>query len=156
MQSYGSPALDASALLIPRLGFLPAQDPRVRGTVRAMGGLDGGGFLRRYVSGGDGVHAVDGMSGREGAFVACTLWYADALAATGHPEQALEAFERVLGVRNDVGLLAEQWDPDAGRQLGNAPQAFSHLALVETAFALSAPPSRTTGGGGRPGVGRPG
>nr|WSY50026.1 glycoside hydrolase family 15 protein [Streptomyces sp. NBC_00886] len=156
VQSYGSPALDASALLIPRLGFLPAQDPRVRGTVRAMGGLDGGGFLRRYVSGGDGVHAVDGMSGREGAFVACTLWYADALAATGHPEQALEAFERVLGVRNDVGLLAEQWDPDAGRQLGNAPQAFSHLALVETAFALSAPPSRTTGGGGRPGVGRPG
>lgn len=138
VQSYGSPALDASALLIPRLGFLPARDPRVRGTVGAMRGLDDGGFLRRYAPGGDGVHGVDGMPGREGAFVACTLWYADVLAVTGNAEQARETFERVLGVRNDVGLLAEQWDPDAGRQLGNAPQAFSHIALAETAFALSA------------------
>ena len=132
VQSYGSPALDASALLMPRLGFLPARDERVRGTVRAMRRLQHGGFLRRYAKNGDGVH------GSEGAFVSCSLWYADALAATGHAEQAREAFERVLAVRNDVGLLSEQWDPNAGRQLGNAPQAFSHIALVETAFHLSA------------------
>ena len=136
VQSYGSPALDASGLLIPRLGFLPASDERVRGTVRAMRGLGHGGFVRRYAPDGPGA---DGMPGREGAFVACSLWYADALAATGHPRQAREAFERVLAIRNDVGLLAEQWDPGAGRQLGNAPQACSHIALVETAFALSAP-----------------
>jgi len=142
VQSYGSTDLDASALLIPRLGFLPARDPRVRGTVQAMGGLDDAGFLHRYAPGGAGTHGVDGMHGREGAFVACTLWYADALAATGRTAQAREAFERVLAVRNDVGLLSEQWDPDAGRQLGNAPQAFSHIALAETAFALSATPPR--------------
>jgi GH15 family glucan-1,4-alpha-glucosidase len=82
------------------------------------------------------------MHGHEGAFVACSLWYAEALAASGHAEQAREAFERVLAVRNDVGLLSEQWDPDVGRQMGNAPQAFSHIALAETAFALSAAPSR--------------
>jgi GH15 family glucan-1,4-alpha-glucosidase len=134
VQAYGSPALDASALLMPRLGFLPAGDERVRGTVRAMRRLHHGGFVRRYDAGGDG----DGMSGPEGAFVACSLWYAHALAATGHVDQAREVFERVLAIRNDVGLLSEQWDPDAGRQLGNAPQAFSHIALVETAFALSA------------------
>ncbi len=138
VQSYGSPALDASALLMSRLGFLPARDPRIRSTVRAMHGLGDGGFVRRYAQGRRGVHDVDGMPGREGAFVSCSLWYAHALAAVGHPEQAREAFERVLAVRNDVGLLSEQWDPAAGRQLGNAPKAFSHIALVETAFALSA------------------
>lgn len=143
VQSYGSTGLDASALLIPRVGFLPARDPRVHGTVRAMRRLDDRGFLHRYAPGSAGTHGVDGMHGREGAFVACSLWYADALAATGHTELACEAFERVLGVRNDVGLLSEQWDPDAGRQLGNAPEAFSHIALVETAFALSAAPSRS-------------
>ncbi|MEU8752856.1 glycoside hydrolase family 15 protein [Streptomyces chartreusis] len=137
VQSYGSRTLDASALLIPRLGFLPARDERVRGTVRAVRRLRSGGFVRRYAADGDGMHEVDGLPGREGAFVACSLWYADALAATSHPEQARETFERVLAIRNDVGLLAEQWDPDAGRQLGNAPQAFSHIALIETAFALS-------------------
>jgi GH15 family glucan-1,4-alpha-glucosidase len=138
VQSYGSPVLDASALLMPRLGFLPARDERVRGTVRAMRRLHHDGFVRRYAQDGRGVHRVDGLHGREGAFVGCSLWYADALAATGHIGQAREVFERVLTVRNDVGLLSEQWDPDAGRQLGNAPQAFSHIALVETAFALSA------------------
>ncbi|NUS30600.1 MAG: glycoside hydrolase family 15 protein, partial [Streptomyces sp.] len=129
---------DASALLIPRLGFLPAGDERVRATVRAMRGLTHGGFVRRYAPDGPGAHAVDGARGAEGTFVACTLWYADALAATGQPARAREEFERVLAVRNDVGLLSEQWDPDAGRQLGNTPQAFSHIALVETAFALTA------------------
>ncbi|MGW2571426.1 glycoside hydrolase family 15 protein [Streptomyces sp. NPDC001537] len=138
VQSYGSSALDASVLLMPRFGFLPAHDRRMRGTVRAMRRLDLGGFVRRYASDGDGVHEVDGVHGAEGAFVSCSLWYADALAATGHVEQARDLFERVLAVRNDVGLLSEQWDPDAGRQLGNAPKAFSHIALVETAFALRA------------------
>lgn len=136
VQSYGSSSLDASALLIPRLGFLPPGDERVRDTVAAMRGLHHQGFLRRYAPNGSGVHSVDGMPGSEGTFVACSLWYAEALAATGHLEEARETFERVLGVRNDVGLLAEQWDPQEHRQLGNAPQAFSHIALVETAFAL--------------------
>ncbi|MEV0977388.1 glycoside hydrolase family 15 protein [Streptomyces sp. NPDC049915] len=142
VQSYGSTALDATALLMPRLGFLPAQDPRVRSTVRALGALEEDGFLHRYAPGDEGVHPVDGMAGREGAFVSCSLWHADTLAATGHVLKARETFERVLAVRNDVGLLAEQWDPAAGRHLGNAPMAVSHLALVETAFALSAAPSR--------------
>ncbi|MFI6436674.1 glycoside hydrolase family 15 protein [Streptomyces sp. NPDC050759] len=137
VQSYGSSALDASALLMSRVGFLPTRDERVRGTVRAMRGLEHGGFVRRYAQGGAGLHEVDGLHGDEAAFVACSLWYADALAATGRPRRARELFERVLGVRNDVGLLAEQWDPGAGRQLGNTPQASSHIALVETAFALS-------------------
>ncbi|MFF4536064.1 glycoside hydrolase family 15 protein [Streptomyces aureus] len=137
VQSYGSSELDASALLISRLGFLSPADERVRGTVRAMRELSHGGFVRRYAPDGHGVHGVDGMPGSEGAFVACSLWYADALATTGHRAEATEVFERVLGIRNDLGLLSEQWDPDAGRQLGNAPQAFSHLALVETAFLLS-------------------
>ncbi|MDT9694990.1 glycoside hydrolase family 15 protein [Streptomyces sp. P17] len=137
VQAYGSPALDASALLLPKVGFLPAGDARVRGTVHAMGGLAEGGFLRRYAHGGPGMHEVDGLPGHEGTFVSCSLWYADALAATGRATEARESFERVLAVRNDVGLLSEQWDPAAGRQLGNAPQAFSHLALAETAFALA-------------------
>ncbi|MFF7639461.1 glycoside hydrolase family 15 protein [Streptomyces canus] len=141
VQCYGSSALDASALLIPRLGFLPDTDERVRGTVRAMRQLNHGGFVRRYDSDGGAVHGPDGIRGPEGTFVSCSLWYAQGLAATGHPQQAREAFERVLAIRNDVGLLAEQWDPDAGRQLGNAPQAFSHVALVETAFALSSAPT---------------
>src|SRR5690606_20420867 len=131
--SCGWSALDAPALLIPRRGFLPPGDERVRGTVRAMERLRHGGFVRRYTPDGDGDDA-------EGAFVSCSLWYADALAATGRTGQAREAVERVLGSRNDVGLLAEQSDPGTGRQLGNAPQAFSHLALVNTAFALSPAP----------------
>ncbi|MFE0677747.1 glycoside hydrolase family 15 protein [Streptomyces sp. NPDC058867] len=143
VQAYGSPALDASALLLPKVRFLPAADPRVRATVRAMSGLDEGGFLRRYARAGRGVHEVDGMPGREGAFVSCSLWYADALAATGRTAEARETFERVLDVRNDVGLLAEQWDPALGRQLGNAPQASSHIALAESAFALAGTASPT-------------
>ncbi|MET8506954.1 glycoside hydrolase family 15 protein [Streptomyces sp. NPDC004787] len=136
-QYYGSRRVDATALLIPRLGFLPAHDPRVLGTVRAMAGLDDHGFLRRYdeVTNGE-AHEVDGLPGTEGAFLACTFWYADALALTGRPAEARTAFERVLDVRNDVGLLAEEWDPAAGRQLGNMPQALSHVALVNTAFTL--------------------
>ncbi|MFD7321597.1 glycoside hydrolase family 15 protein [Streptomyces sp. NPDC059875] len=137
VQYYGARRIDATALLIPRLGFLPATDPRVLSTVRAMGRLDDGGFLRRYadVSNGE-VHEVDGLAGAEGAFVACTFWYADALAMTGRQTEARDVFERVLDVRNDVGLLAEEWDPHTRRQLGNMPQALSHVALVNTAFTL--------------------
>ncbi|MFF3615442.1 glycoside hydrolase family 15 protein [Streptomyces sp. NPDC002580] len=142
VQSYGSSALDASALLIPRLGFLPVDDDRVRGTVAAMRELMHGGFVRRYAHNGQGVHGVDGLRGSEGTFVACSLWYADALAQTGNLEAAREVFERVLAIRSDIGLLSEQWDPDTGRQLGNTPQAFSHIALVETAFLLSEPQPR--------------
>jgi GH15 family glucan-1,4-alpha-glucosidase len=130
VQVYGSPDLDASALLMPGLGFLPADDTRVRDTVRAVRTLMRGGFMRRY--------AGDGVPGAEGAFVSCSLWYANALAATGETGEAYDVFERVLSIRNDVGLLSEQWDPDQRRQLGNAPQAFSHIALVETALALQA------------------
>lgn len=134
VQSYGASGLDSSALLIPRVGFLPGRDERVRGTVRALARLGHGGFLRRFDEDGSGPGRP---AGSDGAFVSCSLWYADALAATGRRQQAREVFDRVLAVRNDVGLLSEQWDPDAGRQLGNAPKAFSHVALVETAFGLS-------------------
>jgi GH15 family glucan-1,4-alpha-glucosidase len=144
VQSYGAPGLDASALLMPRLGFLPARDPRMLCTVREMRRLEHGGFLRRYTPDDGGADGLDGLDGGEGAFVTCSLWYADALAATGRSEEAQDAFERVLAVRNDVGLLSEQWDPDAGRQLGNTPQAFSHIALVETALALSSASSAST------------
>ncbi|MEU4080065.1 glucoamylase [Streptomyces venezuelae] len=136
-QSYGSHQIDATALLIPRLGFLSPQDPRVLGTVRAMARLDDHGFLRRYGDARDGgTHQLDDLGGAEGAFVACTFWYADALAVTGRRDEARTVFERVLDIRNDVGLLAEEWDPVAGRQLGNMPQALSHVALVNTAFTL--------------------
>ncbi|MEU6537909.1 glycoside hydrolase family 15 protein [Streptomyces sp. NPDC047000] len=144
VQSSGCRGLDATALLMPRLGFLPARDPRVRGTVLAVGReLEHGGLLHRYAPArhGTGTHPVDGLPGPEGVHPACTLWYADALAATGSAAEAREAFERVLAVRNDVGLLAEQWDPGTGRQLGNIPHAVSHAALADTAFTLSRAPS---------------
>ncbi|WUH94167.1 glycoside hydrolase family 15 protein [Streptomyces sp. NBC_00433] len=134
-QSYGSVELDAATLLIPQVGFLPATDPRVIGTVEAVRReLDHGGFVRRYSPEANGV---DGLPGSEGAFLACSFWLADALHAIGRTDEARELFERLLAVRNDVGLLAEEWDPVAGRQLGNYPQAFSHVGLVNTALALS-------------------
>ncbi|MPY42570.1 glycoside hydrolase family 15 protein, partial [Streptomyces phyllanthi] len=133
-QSYGSRELDASLLLIPQLGFLPPDDPRVVGTVDAIRAeLGHDGLLRRYSS--DGA-AVDGLPGQEGAFVVCSFWLADALHLTGRTEEARELFERLVGLTNDVGLLAEEYDPVAGRQLGNFPQAFSHIGLVGTAFTL--------------------
>lgn len=133
-QYYGSPGLDAATLLIPAVGFLPPSDPRVTGTVDAVRReLDHGGFVRRYDPG----HGEDGLPGGEGAFLVCSFWLADALLATGRRAEARELFERLLALRNDVGLLAEQWDPAAGRQLGNYPQAFSHVGLVNTARALS-------------------
>ncbi|MEU6147291.1 glycoside hydrolase family 15 protein [Streptomyces sp. NPDC047081] len=134
VQSYGSRELDAALLLIPRVGFLPPDDPRVVGTVDAIRAeLDHGGFLRRYST--DGT-TVDGLPGEEGTFLVCSFWLADALHMTGRRKEARELFERLLGLANDVGLLSEEYDPVQGRQLGNFPQAFSHIGLVNTALAL--------------------
>ncbi|MFD5742088.1 glycoside hydrolase family 15 protein [Streptomyces massasporeus] len=134
-QSYGSRELDAALLLIPRVGFLPPDDPRVIGTIDAVREelAHGGGFLRRY-STDDGE--VDGLPGGEGAFLVCSFWLADALYMTGRTKEARELFERLAGLANDVGLLAEEFDPVTGRHLGNFPQAFSHIGLVNTALAL--------------------
>ncbi|GAB1334883.1 glycoside hydrolase family 15 protein [Streptomyces sp. E-15] len=133
-QYYGSRELDAALLLIPRVGFLPADDPRVVGTVDAIrDDLGHGGFLRRYDTE-DSV--IDGLPSGEGAFLACSFWLADALHLTGRREEARELFERLVGLCNDVGLLAEEYDPVDGCQLGNFPQAFSHIGLVNTALTL--------------------
>ncbi|MGW2395229.1 glycoside hydrolase family 15 protein [Kitasatospora sp. NPDC001664] len=137
VQAYGERELDAATLLLAKYGFLPAEDPRVVRTVDAVrSGLDHGGFVRRYRTGPDGLPGSDGLAGPEGAFLACSFWLADALTATGRREQARELFERVLALTNDLGLLAEEYDPRTGHQLGNAPQAFTHVGLVNTAFAL--------------------
>ncbi|WP_328934527.1 MULTISPECIES: glycoside hydrolase family 15 protein [unclassified Streptomyces] len=134
-QYYGSQELDAALLLIPRFGFLPADDPRVVGTVDAVReALGHDGFVRRYDTAAD--TPVDGLPGDEGAFLACSFWLVDALQMTGRRKEARVLFERLVGLANDVGLLAEEYDPVAGRQLGNFPQAFSHIGLVNTALAL--------------------
>ena len=133
-QSYGSKALDASVLLIPQVGFLPPDDPRVAGTVDAVQReLSHNGFLRRYDVGA----TADGVSGDEGAFLICSFWLADSLAMIGREGEARALYDRLVALRNDVGLLAEEYDPVAGRMLGNFPQAFSHLGLVNTAWHLS-------------------
>ncbi|NGO09102.1 glycoside hydrolase family 15 protein [Streptomyces sp. HC44] len=133
-QFYGSRELDASLLLIPRLGFLPPDDPRVVGTIDAVRDeLGHDGFLRRYTSE---QTVIDGLPGREGAFLVCSFWLADALHMTGRTKEARELFERLVALCNDVGLLSEEYDPVRGRQLGNFPQAFSHIGLVGTALAL--------------------
>ncbi|MEV7564464.1 glycoside hydrolase family 15 protein [Streptomyces tanashiensis] len=135
-QAYGSHELDAATLLIPQVGFLPPDDPRVVGTVDAVRDeLMHGGFLRRYSPGST---AVDGLPGQEGTFLVCSFWLADALRLTGRTEEARALFERLVALTNDVGLLAEEYDPVSGRQLGNFPQAFSHIGLVGTAIALAA------------------
>ncbi|MGW5094593.1 glycoside hydrolase family 15 protein [Streptomyces nodosus] len=133
-QYYGSRSLDASLLLIPRVGFLPPDDPRVRGTIDAVcADLAHHGFLRRYSTDGS---EVDPLPGGEGAFIVCSFWLAQALHQCGRTQEARELFERLVGISNDLGLLAEEYDPVNGRQLGNFPQAFSHLGLVGTALAL--------------------
>ncbi len=134
VQSYGSQDLDASLLMIPLVGFLPASDPRVRGTVEAVEReLVHGGLVRRYSSG----SSVDGLPEGEGAFLACSFWLADCLHMLGRTGDARALFERLLSLRNDVGLLSEEYDPDARRLVGNMPQAFSHVSLVNTAINLS-------------------
>jgi GH15 family glucan-1,4-alpha-glucosidase len=134
-QSYGSDALDASVLLMPAVGFIEADDPRMVSTVDAVRReLSRDGLLLRYLSQESGE--VDGLHSQEGVFLPCTFWLVDALAAQGRRTEARELFERMLDLRNDVGLLSEEYDPDAGRQLGNMPQAFTHLALVNSAIVL--------------------
>jgi glucoamylase len=139
-QYYGGTGLDASLLLIPMSGFLPATDPRVVGTVAAIERelLQGGLLLRYKPEGG-----VDGLAGDEGVFLACSCWLATVYHLMGRDADAHEMFERVAATANDLGLLAEEYDPKNHRQLGNFPQAFSHFALVNAAFAIAgnvAPP----------------
>jgi GH15 family glucan-1,4-alpha-glucosidase len=133
-QSYGGDQLDANLLLLPLVGFLPADDPRIRATVRAVRErLSCDGFLLRYQS----ERAADGLPAGEGAFLPCSFWLVDALALDGRHDEATALFERLLGVGNDLGLLAEEYDPAARRLLGNFPQAFSHIALVNSALNLA-------------------
>jgi GH15 family glucan-1,4-alpha-glucosidase len=134
-QFYGSDALDASLLMMPRMGFLPPTDDRVRGTILAIEReLMQDGFVLRYrVT----EEHVDGLPGREGVFLPCSFWLANGLHFIGRTEDAKKMFERLLGLRNDLGLLSEEYDPIAKRQLGNFPQAFTHLALVNSARILS-------------------
>jgi GH15 family glucan-1,4-alpha-glucosidase len=139
VQYYGANTLDASVLLMPLVGFLPVTDPRVSGTIAAIErDLTAGGFVLRY----DTERAEDGLPPGEGAFLACSFWLADCLLMLGRTADARKIFERLTGLCNDVGLLAEEYDPRTGRLTGNFPQAFSHIALVNTAhnLALAAKP----------------
>jgi GH15 family glucan-1,4-alpha-glucosidase len=133
-QSYGSRHLDASVLMMPLVGFLPATDERMVGTVAAIERtLMYKGFVRRYSSDED----VDGLPPGEGAFLACSYWLADNLDLQGRSAEARDLFERLLSLANDVGLLAEEYDAEAQRLVGNFPQAFTHVSLVNTARNLS-------------------
>ncbi len=133
-QSFGSEDLDASALLMPTVGFIDVDDPRFSSTVDAIRReLSVDGLLLRYRTDED----VDGLPEGEGVFLACSFWLVSVLAHQGKVEEARELFERLLDLRNDVGLLAEEYDPRAGRMLGNFPQAFTHLALIDAAFVLT-------------------
>jgi GH15 family glucan-1,4-alpha-glucosidase len=141
-QYYGSDELDASLLIIPLVGFLPATDDRMRSTVEAIErDLIEDGLVLRYR--GDGAEQVDGLEGREGAFLACSFWLADCLHLMGRREDARRLLERLLKLTNDLGLLAEEYDSVAGRQSGNFPQAFSHVALINAALNLSGNPQTT-------------
>ncbi|MBN8971374.1 MAG: glycoside hydrolase family 15 protein [Rhizobiales bacterium] len=141
VEAYGTNVLDASILLLPSVGFLPPSDPRVIGTLAAVGKyLMRDGFVLRH----DPRRVSDEQEPIEGAFLACTLWLADAHVLAGHIEKAETLFERVLGVANDLGLLAEEYDPIAGRQTGNFPQALTHIALINTAHNISAAKAAST------------
>jgi GH15 family glucan-1,4-alpha-glucosidase len=135
VQSYGAETLDAATLLIPMVGFLPADDPRMVGTVAAIGQrLSHDGLIRRY----DTAATEDGLPPGEGTFLACSFWYVDNLVLQGRLDEARSRFHRLLAIANDVGLLSEQFDPNSGRMLGNFPQGLSHLALIDTAYNLFA------------------
>ena len=135
VQHYGGRDLDGSLLLIPQVGFLPPEDPRIRGTIEAIERelLDGG-FVRRYPM----RRGGDGLPGGEGVFLPCSFWLANSLALIGRRADAIALFERLLSLRNDLGLLSEEYDPVAQRLLGNFPQAFTHTAIINTAAHLSA------------------
>ncbi|MCQ8241384.1 glycoside hydrolase family 15 protein [Rhizosaccharibacter radicis] len=137
-QIFNGRALDASLLLLPTIGFLPADDPRMLGTVAAIEKeLVADGFVLRYRTDDEVDGNLDGLPGNEGAFLACTFWLADVYVQQGRMDEARALFERLLGLRNDLGLLAEEYDPRLNRQVGNFPQAFSHLALFATATHLN-------------------
>ena len=139
-QAYGSEALDACALLIPRVGFLPYEDERVISTVETIRNeLTEDGLVLRYRT----EESDDGLSGHEGSFLICSFWLANALWGIGRQGEAEELFERLLALRNDVGLLSEEYDTRAERMVGNFPQAFTHLALVNCALAFQEPPGET-------------
>ncbi|MFL5657776.1 MAG: glycoside hydrolase family 15 protein, partial [Ktedonobacteraceae bacterium] len=131
-QSFGSDDLDASTLMMPIVGFLPATDPRMRSTIDAIAErlTDEHGLVYRY-------RASDGLEGSEGTFLLCTFWLAQAQALAGEVEQARATFEQAIAYANDVGLLAEEVDPASNELLGNFPQAFSHIGLVNAAWAIS-------------------
>jgi GH15 family glucan-1,4-alpha-glucosidase len=132
-QAYNSDALDATALLIPEIGFLPASDPRVQGTIQAVErNLLRDGFVLRYRT----DNTNDGLPGSEGAFLACSFWLVDAYVYSGRRKEAEALFDRLLSLRNDLGLLSEEYEPRTGRLIGNFPQAFSHLALIQSANIL--------------------
>ncbi|NLS08314.1 glycoside hydrolase family 15 protein, partial [Rhizobium sp. P32RR-XVIII] len=133
VQYYGGNTLDASLLLMPQLGFLSVDDPRIVGTIDAVEReLLQGGLVKRYSTG----ETDDGVGGGEGAFLACSFWLADAYVLTGREQDARNLFNSLLGIRNDLGLLAEEYDIVSGRLLGNFPQAFSHIGLINTAHNL--------------------
>jgi GH15 family glucan-1,4-alpha-glucosidase len=139
VQSYGCPDLDASLLLIPQVGFLPPDDPRVRGTVEAIErNLVVDGLVLRYST----ATGVDALPPGEGAFLPCSFWLADSLVLIGRREEGEALFERLLALSNDVGLLAEEYDTHERRMLGNFPQALTHMALINTAHLLSIPPEQ--------------
>jgi GH15 family glucan-1,4-alpha-glucosidase len=134
VQTYGSSEVDASLLMLPLVGFIPASDPRMVGTVAAIQErLVHDGLVERYVT----ASGVDGLPPGEGTFLICSFWLADNLALQGRTAEARELFLRLIGLCNDVGLLAEEYDPRVGRQLGNFPQAFSHVGLINTALNLT-------------------
>jgi GH15 family glucan-1,4-alpha-glucosidase len=134
-QSYGGESLDASLLIMPHVGFLPATDPRVAGTVAAIEkDLVRDGFVLRY----DTSETNDGLPGTEGAFLACSFWLADNYAFAGRLREAEALFDRLSGLCNHLGLLAEEYDPRLQRQVGNFPQGFSHLALIMSAHIIDA------------------
>ena len=133
VQYFGTDELDASLLLLPLVGFLPADDPRMRGTIEAIGReLMADGLVQRYRT----EHGADGLPPGEGVFLACSFWYVDCLVLLGRRREATVLFQKLLHICNDVGLLAEEYDPGTRRQLGNFPQAFSHLALINSALNL--------------------
>ena len=134
VQHYDSDALDASLLMIPLVGFMPASDPRVKGTVAAIEReLVVDGFVRRYIP----HETADGLPGSEGVFLPCSFWLADNYDLQGQQREGEELFERLLALRNDVGLISEEYDVGRKRLVGNFPQAFTHVGIVNTAKNLS-------------------
>jgi GH15 family glucan-1,4-alpha-glucosidase len=150
VQSYSSKWLDGSLLLIPTTGFLPPDDPRMVDTIRAVERrLVQEGLVMRHEPG----ETKTGLAHGEGAFLACSFWLVDAMVMTGRAEEGQRLFDRQLTLRNDVGLLSEEYDADARRLVGNFPQAFSHVALVNSAFNLARASKPAEQGAGEAAVG---